>query len=109
MIDYELGAIPSRPLTIVVRDERDNPVNTSGYESVKVEMTDGAGEQIDMNGVALFEVPDSLGVYSLIWPRNVIFDSTGVYTLRIVMNTPDGKKDITRTAEIRVREYGRMR
>lgn len=109
MIDYEVGAIPSRPLTIAVRDEGDNSVNTIGYDSIRVEMIDTDDKAVDMSAVTLLEVPDTVGVFSLFWPKTSIFNKKGIYVLRLVMETSDGSKDITRTAEIRVREYGRIK
>lgn len=109
MIDYEVGAIPTQPLTIAVRDEQDYPVNTIGYDYVYVEMTDADNNKIDTSGVNLVEVPSTVGVYNLIWPAYTIFTKRGIYTLRLVLMTSDARKDITRTAEIRVREYGRIR
>ena len=109
MIDYEVGAIPTQPLTIAVRDELDNPINTIGYSSVTVEMTDSKNRKINTDGVVLVEVPGALGVYNLIWPIYPIFTQKGIYTLRLVLATSDARRDITRTAEIMVREYGRIK
>ena len=110
MIDYEVGAVPSRPLTIVVRDEMDNPVNTVGYSAWRLEMMDTDDNPVDMTGAMIYEIPNAIGAYSLIWPRNrSLFKKKGIYVLRMVLETPEGSKDITRTAEIRVREFGRIK
>lgn len=109
MIDYEVGSIPTRPLTIAVRDEMDYPVNTVGYDYVYVDILDPKNKKVDVSGVNLVEVTDALGVYNLIWPAYPIFDTKGTYTLRLVLMTSDARKDITRTAEIKVRDFGRMR
>lgn len=109
MMDYEIGAIPSRPMTIFVRDERDNPVNTIGYTQVTLEMLGTDNEKVDLTGTQIMAIPDAIGAYSITWPRDrSIFDKTGKYVLRFVLEDEYGAKDITRTAEITVRKFGRI-
>jgi len=110
MIDYEVGTIPSQSLTIVVKDELDNPVNVVAYDNWYLEMKDTNDSEVDLSGVSIVELPQSIGVFSVTWPRDrSIFDKKGKYILRLVLETLDGSKDITRTAEIRVREFGRIK
>lgn len=110
MIDYEVGTIPTRSLTLLVRDEMDEPVNLVAYDSWRLEMRGSSDKNVDLNGVELVEVPEALGVLAVNWPRDrVIFNEKGKYLLRLVLNGTDGGRDITRTAEIRVREFGRIK
>lgn len=110
MIEYEVGTRPTRPLTLVVKDELDNPVNTVGYDSWMLEMRGTDDEDVDLTGVNILEVPNALGVFSVNWPKNrVIFDKRGKYLLRLNLITADGGRDITRIAEIRVRDFGKVK
>lgn len=109
MIDYEEGVIPSRPLTLMVRDEFDTPVDTLGYDSWHIEMRGTDDEDVDLSGVQIVQIPDLLGAFSVIWPKtHSIFDKKGKYVLRLILSRDNGAKDITRSAEIRVREFGRL-
>lgn len=109
MIDYEVGEIPSRNLAIQVRDEEDNPVNTVGYQVAEVEILGSDNERVDLTGVQVEPLTGYLGRYALIWPKDrSIFNKRGKYLLRLVLSKSDGSRDITRTAEIRVRGFGRL-
>lgn len=110
MLEYEVGAIPSRPLTIIVTDELDNPVNVVGYDSWRLEIRDTNDDEVDMTGVNVFEIPAALGAFSVQWPRDrTLFPEKGKYVLRLVLENADGTRDITRVGEIRVREFGRIK
>lgn len=110
MIDYEVGTIPSRPLTLLVKDELDNSVNVVGYENWYIEMLDSNDQKVDMTGVEIRDIPQALGAFSVSWPKNrVIFNEKGEYVLRLVLESIDGSRDITRVAQINVREFGRMK
>jgi hypothetical protein len=110
MIEYEVGSIPSRNLTLVVRDELDNPINVVGYDNYRIELRGTDDEEVDLKGVILTEIPNALGAFVVSWPKNrVVFNKKGKYLLRLVLEKEDGSRDITRTAEIRVREFGRLR
>lgn len=110
MIEYEVGTIPSRPLTLVVKDELDNPVNIIAYDSWHIEMKDTDDNEVDLTGINIVEMPQAIGVLSVTWPRDrSLFEKRGKYILRLVLETGDGSKDITRTAEIKVREFGRIK
>lgn len=109
MIEYEAGAIPSSPLTIALRDEFDNPVLTVGYDNWYIEMLDTDDRPVDMTGVSIQQIPWAIGGFSVTWPRTrSLFTKKGRYILRLVLTKSDGSKDITRTAEIKVREFGRL-
>lgn len=109
MIEYEVGTKPSRSLTLVVRDELDNPVNVVGYDSWRLEMLDTDDRPVDLTGINILEIPQAIGAFNVTWPKNrVIFGKKGKYILRLILETADGSRDITRTAEIRVREFGRL-
>ena len=108
MIDFEVGARPSRPLSIAIRDEQDNPVNALGYESITVEILDTNDDLVDMTGTSLTEISAGVGIFTLSLPKNrTLFPETGKYLLRMVLASSNGARDITRTAEIRVRDFGR--
>lgn len=110
MIEYETGAIPTRPLTLLVRDELDNPVNVVGYDTYYLELRGTDDETVDLTGINLIEIPEAIGAFSVDWPRGrSLFEKRGKYLLRLVLSRADGSKDITRTAEIRVREFGRIK
>lgn len=110
MIDFEVGTVPTRPLTIVVRDEMDNPVNLIAYSGWELEMRGSDDEKVDLTGSSLVAVPQTLGVLAFNWPSNrSLFNKKGKYVLRLVLKGAGGGKDITRTAEISVREFGRIR
>jgi hypothetical protein len=109
MIEFEVGARPAKPLSIAIRDERDTPVNVVGYSSFQLEILDTNNRKVDLTGVQINEVPQAIGVFSVTLPKNrTLFPEKGRYLLRLVLNGSDGSKDITRTAEIRVREFGRL-
>ena len=110
MIEYEVGTRPSRPLTLLVRDELDNPVNIVGYDTLRLEVLDTDDKPLDLSGVLVQELGDEIGVVTVVWPKNrTIFDKKGKYVLRLVLEGNDGVKDITRTGEIRVRDFGRIK
>lgn len=110
MIEFEVGARPTKPLSIAVRDELDNPVSLLGYSSFSLEMLDTNDRKVDLSGAVLREVPTAVGIFSVELPKSkTLFPEKGIYLLRLVLNAPDGGMDITRTAEIRVRDYGRIR
>lgn len=110
MIEYEVGSRPSVPLTLLIRDELDNPVNVVGYEDWHLEMLDSDNNLVDMSGVMIRHVPQVVGAYSVTWPADrTIFDKRGEYVLRLVLERGDGARDITRAAEIKVREFGRIK
>lgn len=110
MIEYEAGAIPSNPLTIIVKDELDNAVNVVGYDSWELQMKDTDDNEVDLSGVSIIEIPQVIGAFSVAWPKNrSLFEKRGSYILRFVLSKQDGSKDITRTAEINVRDFGRIK
>lgn len=109
MIEFEVGARPSKPLSIAIRDELDNPISLLGYASLEVQILDTNNKKVDMTGVTVSEVTQAQGVLSVHLPKNrTLFPEKGKYLLRLVMLGPDGSRDITRTAEIRVRNFGRL-
>lgn len=110
MIEYEVGAKPSRPMTMIVRDELDNPVNVIGYDSWRLEMLDTDDRLVDLTGVGITELPQAVGAFSVTWPKDrSLFPKKGQYIVRLVLENEDGSRDITRAGEIRVREFGRIR
>lgn len=110
MIEYEVGSRPSTGLTLLIRDEFDNPVNIVGYSSWQLEMLDSDNQLVDMSGVNIREIPSVIGGLAVIWPKDrTIFNKRGEYVLRLVFNGHDGAKDITRATEIKVREFGRIK
>lgn len=110
MIEYEVGARPSRPMTLLVRDELDNPVNVISYDNWRLEMLDTDDRLVDLTGVSIVELPQAIGAFSVYWPKDrSLFSRKGVYVMRLVLESADGSKDITRAAEIRVREFGRIK
>lgn len=110
MIEYEAGAKPSRPMTLVVRDELDNPINVISYDSWRLEMLDTDDRLVDLTGVTITEIPQAIGVFSVSWPKDrSLFNRKGQYLLRLILENADGSKDITRAGEIRVRDFGRIR
>lgn len=109
MIEFEVGARPSKPLSIAVRDELDNPVNIMGYDAFSLEILDTNNKSADLTGVQIVEVTQAVGVLAVYLPKDrTLFPEKGKYLLRLVMLGADGSKDITRTAEIRVRDFGRI-
>lgn len=110
MIDYEVGEIPSRNLALQVKDENDNAVNTIGYSVVGLDILGSDNERVDLTGVRVEALPNVMGRYVVIWPKNrSLFNKKGTYLLRLVLQKNDGSKDITRSAAIRVREFGRIK
>lgn len=109
MIELEVGARPSKPLSIAVRDEMDNPVNVMGYSAYILEIMDTNNRPVDMTGVEIVEIAQAVGVFSAYLPKNrTLFPEKGKYLLRLKLLGPDGSIDITRTSEIRVRDFGRL-
>jgi len=110
MLEFEVGAIPSQPISIAVRDEMDNPVNLIGYSGIRLEMLGQNGEPVDLSGILVQQVTSVIGGITVVLPRDrSLFSKKGIYTLRVVLETPGGQKDITRTGEIKVREFGRIK
>lgn len=110
MIEYEVGTRPSRPLTLLIRDELDNPVNIVGYANMRLEILDSDDNEMDLSGVVLTEIANEIGVVAVTWPKSrTLFNKRGKYVIRLVLEGADGTRDITRTAEIRVRDFGRIK
>lgn len=109
MIEFEVGARPSKPLSIAVRDELDNPVSLLGYTGFVLEIRGTHDEEVDLTGVEVAPLPQVPGALAVRLPTNrSLFEERGKYLLRLTLLGPNGVKDITRTAEIRVRDFGRL-
>lgn len=109
MIEFEVGARPSKPMALVLRDEADNPINTIGYSAYILEILDTNNRPVDMADVDILPVPQLAGVFSVYLPKDrTLFPEKGKYLLRLKLLGPDGAVDITRTSEIRVRDFGRL-
>jgi hypothetical protein len=109
MIDFEVGQIPSVSLGIQIKDENDNPVSLLGYPVVELELIGSDNEVVDLTGATLVTVPTVIGQLAFTYPKDrSLFTKKGKYLLRIALRAADGSVDYTRTAEIRVREFGRL-
>lgn len=109
MIEFEVGARPSKPLSILVRDELDNPVSLLGYTGFVLEIKDTDDEWSDLTGVTVSPMGNVTGGISVFLPKNrTLFPKKGKYLMRLSLLALDGSKDITRTAEIKVRDFGRI-
>lgn len=109
MIDYEVGQRPATNLGIDVKDQFDNPRNLVGYATVEIEMIGSDNERVDVTGVEVQAVPNALGRFAIVWPKDrSLFTKKGKYLLRLWFRKPDGSADPTRPVEIRVREFGRL-
>lgn len=106
--EYEVGQIPSRPLGVLVRDDRDNPANLLAYTTYEIEMLGSDNEKVDLSGVELFTEGARNGILAIVWPKDrSLFNKRGEYLLRLVLRDDAGSRDYTRTHTIRVREFGR--
>ena len=110
MLDFEVGEIPSDNIGVVIRDERDNAINLIGYPLIEVEILGTDDEKVDLTGVTLTTLTNAVGAVAIGLPKNrSLFTKKGEYKLRVVLRKADGSKDITRSAQINVREFGRIK
>jgi len=105
---YWKDQIPSKPLSIQVKDQGGNDANLSGYSSVDVQMVGSNNEIIDLTGSTIISTNKNIGKIQFVWPTTrSLFDRTGDYVLQLKLGGT-GKLDFTSTHTIRVRELGRV-
>lgn len=104
ILNYWVGQAPLNPVGIQVRDSSNSLKDCSVYDSFKAQLIGSDNEVVDLSEGSLATAGARNGQFALTWPKRSVFTRTGVYVLQLVMTTADGYRDITSTAEIRVRD-----
>lgn len=106
---YWRHQIPSRPLSIQIKDSQGADKDLSGYTDISVKMVGSNNELVDLAGSSLNTLNKDLGKIVFIWPTDrSLFPIVGDYVLQVELGGT-GKKDFTTTHTLRVRELGRTR
>jgi hypothetical protein len=104
---YWVGQIPSKPLSIRVKDGEGIDSDLSTYTNVKVKMLGTHNEELDLTGSVVNTNNSLTGRIIFIWPTDKsLFEYPGDYILQLELSGTN-KKDFTSTHTIRVRELGR--
>lgn len=104
---YYVGAVPSRPIAIDVRDSDGLPVNLSAYTDFKVVLLGSDNEVIDTTGAVLSTSGAAQGRFVFRWPTDrSLFNKAGDYLLQMEIDGAGGTKDFTTEHTIRVRRLG---
>jgi hypothetical protein len=105
---YEVGQIPLRNLSIVVKDSYGRAVNCSVYTDVTVRMLGSDNEVVDLTGSSLNTGGAAQGRFIFEWPRNrSLFTKRGEYVLQLVLKTGNAI-DMTTAHTLKVRELGKV-
>lgn len=105
---YEVGEIPLRNMTMVVKDTYGRPVDLRAYTSVTARMLGSNNEEIDLTGSVVNTGGASAGRVIFEWPRDrSLFTDTGEYVLQLIFKTANAV-DKSTAHTIRVRELGRL-
>lgn len=105
---YWVGQIPARPLSIVVKTEAGLDFDLSAYDTVTAKMIGSSNEVIDLTGSTLNSNNKNIGKVQFNWPTDrSLFTYKGDYLFQLEVSGT-GKKDITSTHTIRVREFGKV-
>lgn len=104
---YYVGAIPSRPLAIDVRDSFGNIMNLSAYTQFNVKMVGSDNEDIDLTGSTLTTSGAATGRFVFRFPTDrSVFTEAGEYLLQMEIVGANGTRDYTTTHHIRVHRLG---
>ena len=103
---YWVGQIPTKALSIQVKDSAGNDANLAGYPNVSVKMLGSRNEEIDLSGSTVSTGSKELGIIGFIWPTDrSLFTYPGDYVLQLELAGTD-RKDFTSTHTIRVKKLG---
>lgn len=103
---YWKNQIPSRPLSIQVKNQDGTDMNLSGYSTITAKMVGSNNEEISLTGSSLNTTNQSIGKLIFVWPTDrSLFEYTGDYVFQVELSGT-GKKDFTSTHTFRVRELG---
>lgn len=106
---YWKNQIPSKSLSMLVKNEDGTNMNLSLYSTITVKMLDSRNNEVDLSGHSLNTNNKSDGQVVFVWPTTrSLFDQTGDYILQLEL-VGEGVKDYTSTHTIRVRELGGTR
>lgn len=104
---YWVGQIPTRPLSMTVKDSDGADMDLSGYTTITLKMLGSYNEEINLSGGTLNTNNAGRGKISFAWPTTrSLFDYPGDYIIQLELSGT-GKKDFTTTHTLRVRELGR--
>ena len=104
---YWVGQIPTKPLSMTVKDSDGADMDLSGYTDIKLKMLGSYNEELDLANGTLNTNNAARGKISFTWPTTKsLFDYPGDYVIQLELNGT-GKKDFTTAHTIRVRELGR--
>lgn len=104
---YWVGQIPSRPISIGVRDSTGVPTNLGAYTEFNVILLGSDNEEIDLTGAVLSTQSVSTGRLTFFWPKDrSVFNKPGQYVMQLEIVGPTGTRDYTTEHTIRVRKLG---
>lgn len=105
---YEVGQIPLRNLSIVVKDSYGRAMNLNDYTDISVRMLGSDNEEVDLTGSVLNTSGKSAGRFIFEWPKSKsLFTKRGDYVLQLILKTATAK-DMTTSHTLRVRELGKV-
>lgn len=103
---YWVGQIPTKALSIQVKDSAGNDANLAGYTSISVKMLGSRNEIIDVSDATVSTGSKELGIIGFTWPTTrSLFDYPGDYVLQLELSGAD-RKDFTSTHTLRVKKLG---
>lgn len=104
---YFVGAIPSRPIAIEVRDSGGNALNLSSYTGFKVILVGSDNEIVDTTGAVLETAGARTGKFVFRWPTDrSLFTKPGEYLLQLEIDGSNGTRDFTTEHHIKVSRLG---
>lgn len=104
---YWIDQIPSKPLSILVKDENGENADLGDYTTITAQLLGSRNEEIDLTGAQVVSTNKVLGQIGFVWPTDrSLFDYPGDYVFQLKLSGT-GKLDFTTTHTLRVRELGR--
>lgn len=106
---YELGQIPSHPLTVSLKSQNGAPLNLAPYTTIRFRLRGSRNEDIDLIDGDVQVMDKAGGRVALHFPKTYsVFNQTGDYVFDVELNGPNAK-DYTTTGAIRVTKLGGIR
>jgi len=105
---YWIDQIPSRPLSILIKNQDGTDMDLSGYTEISARMVGSRNEEISLTGSSLNTSNKSLGKILFVWPTDrSLFEYVGDYVFQLQLSAT-GIRDFTTTHTLRVKELGRV-
>lgn len=104
---YYVGAIPSRPISIEVRDSEGSILNLSSSKEFKVILLDSDNRVVDLRGSTLLSGGAASGRFVFRFPTDrSLFTKPGEYLLQLEIVGANGTRDFTTEHHIKVKRLG---